>query len=274
MIDNNRSSRRISSARASKDDMDEPRPQFEALLEPHRDLLRGYVYRLVGHPADAEDLIQEITVKAFERLESLRSTGAFRSWLFRIATSTCLDHLRKQARWRPYSQSYAEHECAESPELRAEVNATLTDPDFEYDAREHMAFCFTCVGRSLEPPQQAAIVLREILGFSNQEAADTLGVSESVLRHHLSAGRRSMEETYEGLCALVNKRGICRQCAGFRNNTPGPRRGPQLPVLENAASPWQARLDVVRGTHFADGVATSLHELIFERIRKLEGRSK
>ena len=181
--------RRISSARASEVDMDESRSQFEVLLEPHREVLRGYVYRLVGHPADAEDLIQEITVKAFERLESLRSSGAFRSWLFRIATSTCLDHLRKQARWRPYSQSYAEQECAESPELRAEVNATLTDPDFEYDAREHMAFCFTCVGRSLEPPQQAAIVLREILGFSNQEAADTLGVSESVLRHHLSAGR-------------------------------------------------------------------------------------
>lgn len=87
----------------------------------------------------------------------------------------------------------------------------MRDPGFAFDVREHIAFCFTCVGRSLPPEQQAAIVLREVFEYSNREAARIAGVTESVLRHHLSAGRKSMKETYDGLCALVGKQGMCRQ---------------------------------------------------------------
>ena len=244
--------------------------EFDQLLEPHRDMLRGYVRRLVGHPADAEDLLQDVTLKAIEGIDSLRNRDAFKGWIFQIATSTCLDHLRKQARWRPYSQSYAEQECAESPELRAEINATLSDEEFSFDVREHMSFCFTCVGRSLEPSQQAALMLREVLGFTNQEAADILGISEPVLRHQLSAGRRSMEKTYEGLCALVNKQGICWQCSGFRKATPEGRRGPEPAALGQGDEAWKRRLHVVREHHFVDGVSSSLHDLVFYRIRRLE----
>ena len=52
--------------------------------------------------------------------------------------------MRKQARWRPYSQSYVERECAEDATLRQEVVDTTHDPEFAFDVREHIAFCF-CV---------------------------------------------------------------------------------------------------------------------------------
>lgn len=246
--------------------------KFEELLAPHNDLLRGYVHRLVGHPSDAEDLIQDILLKALERISTLRSEGAFRSWLMSIATSTSLDHLRKLGRWRPYSQSYVEQECADSEELRNEVIETTRDPEFEFDVREHISFCFTCVARSLEPEQEAAIILREVLGLSNREAAETLGVTESVLRHHLSDGRRSMEASFEGLCALVNKEGMCHQCSGFRSATAKERRGPALPVLNNSEDVWKARLQEVRAKNFEGGVSSALHTLLFTRIKRLEAQ--
>lgn len=248
------------------------RPQFDELLAPHRHALRGYVYRLVGHPHDAEDLIQDVTLKAFERIETLRAEAAFKGWLFSIATRTCIDHLRKQKTWRPLSQSYAEQECAEDASLRQEVVDTTRDPQFAFDVHEHISFCFTCVGRSLEPMQQAAIVLREVFGFSNQEAADILDVTEPVLRHHLSAGRKHMEEAFEGLCALVNKKGVCHQCSGFRQATAEPKRGPSLPVLQGS-DPWAARLEAVRAKHFEGGVSEPLHTLLFNRIRRLESNA-
>ena len=133
-------------------------------------------------------------------------------------------------------------------ELRAEIVATTKDAEFEFDVREHTSFCFTCVARSRSPEQEAAIVLKEILSLTNSEAADALGVTKSVLRHRLSDGRRSMEKSFDGLCALVNKGGMCHQCAGFRNATALKRRGPTLPVLNNAANSWEARLEQVNTT--------------------------
>lgn len=247
--------------------------RFQALLTPHRDLLRGYVHRLVGHPADADDLVQDTLVKAMQRLGTLRSEAAFRSWLLRIATHTCVDHLRKQKRWRPLSQVYAEEECASTPGHREEVQASMSDPQFVFDAREHIAFCFTCVGRSLEPMQQAAVILREVLGYGNREAAEILGVSESVLRHRLSEGRQHMQTTFDGLCALVGKQGACWQCAGFRQAAAPGHRGPPIPTLAEADDQgWADRVEVAREHPFLDGQSTPLHTLLFERIRSLESR--
>lgn len=243
--------------------------RFDALLAPHRAKLGGYVHRLIGHPADAQDVMQDVLVKALQALHTLRAEVTFERWIYQLATRTCIDHLRKQKRWRPLSQHYAEAECAEDDDKRAEVVATTRDAEFEFDVREHMAFCFTCVGRSLPAEQQAAIVLREIVGLGNREAADTLGVTESVLRHHLSAGRRSMEDTYDGLCSLVGKQGICHQCSGFRAATAPARRGPSLPVLDGP-DPWAARTAAARSRHFLDGQSVTLHDLLFDRIRRLE----
>ncbi len=252
----------------SMEEPTDPR-RLDALLAPHRDALRGYVHRLIGHRADAEDVMQDVLLKALQRLHTLRDEQAFERWIYQLTSRTCIDHLRKKKRWRPFSQHYVETDCAANEDKRAEVVATTRDPEFEFDVREHIAFCFTCVGRSLPPEEHAAIVLRELVGLSNREAAETLGVTESVLRHRLSAGRRAMESTYEGLCALVGKQGICHQCVGFRNATAPERRGPALPVL-SGPDPWKARTRAARERHFRAGHSETLHDLLFERIRDLE----
>jgi RNA polymerase sigma-70 factor (ECF subfamily) len=119
-------------------------------------------------------------------------------------------------------------------------------------------------------------VLREIFEYSNQEAADALGVTEPVLRNHLAAARGSMTKAYEGLCALVNKQGICHQCSGFRNATSEGHKGPPVePIGAPGDGPeerFRVRLRVVRASPFEGGKSRKLHDLLFDRIRRLEGR--
>src|SRR5262249_53342579 len=140
-------------------------------------------------------------------------------------------------------------------------------PDFDFDTHEHIAACFTCVSRSLPPLQEAALVLREVFEYSNQEAADALGVTEPVLRNHLAAARSAMQNTFEGLCALVNKQGICHQCAGFRNVAGEGRKGPPVELLGAPADGpderFRRRLQIVRASPFADGKSKKLHDLLF-----------
>lgn len=247
---------------------------FQALLAPFSGELRGYVYRLVGNQADSEELLQETLVKALERRDSLKDRAAFRAWVFRVASSTCLDFLRKQKRWGPTVQVDVQAACAENEAYRQEFIATVQDAEFAFDVHEHISFCLTCVGRALPPEQQAAVVLRELMGFTNQEAADVLGIGEGKLRHQLSDGRRAMKQAFEGLCTLVNKAGVCRQCASFRQTSPEGRRGPSLPVIGTAPDPWQARLEAAHNKGVEDGVSLALHELFHRHIGRLVGQTR
>lgn len=247
---------------------------FTRLTKPCMPALRSLTYRMAGHPDDAEDLRQEALLRAFTQLGSFRGDASFKTWLFSIATHVCLDYVRSKRRWRAHAQVYAQEACVASPALRAEMSETVAAPGFIFDAAEHIAFCFTCVARSLPPEQEAAILLREVFEFSNRDAAAMVGVSESVLRHHLEASRKQMEQTYEGLCALVNKNGVCYQCKQLRDITPEGERGPPVPAIGNdVESPPERlrhRLRIVRDAPLASGTSRPLHDLIFRRIDAAE----
>jgi RNA polymerase sigma-70 factor (ECF subfamily) len=174
--------------------------------------------------------------------------------------------LRSRKRWRPAAQVAYAHACLERADLGSEVGAVLAAPDFAYEVREHIAFCFTCVGRSLEPEEQAALLLTEVLELKGREGASALEMSESVFRHTLAAARRKMTATYEGLCSLVNKEGVCYQCKGLRDGTPASRRGDEPPTLHNL----EDRSDLVRDSNVDSGVSQRLHDLFWRRIEEIE----
>jgi RNA polymerase sigma-70 factor (ECF subfamily) len=248
------------------------RVAFDRLIAPHLAMLRGFVRRMIGHPDDAADLVQESLLRAFRAVATFQSGARFSTWLCSIAAHACIDHLRKQKRWRPTSQVYAEQTCAGIPEMRQEIFNLLADPAFSFDVHEHIAACFTCVARSLTPLQEAAIVLREIFEYTNREAAEALDLTESVLRSHLAAARASLTESYEGLCSLVNKQGMCHQCAGFRNAVAEGRNGPAVEPIDGADPDdrLRVRLRIVRDVPLAADASQRLHNLLFDRIRRQE----
>jgi RNA polymerase sigma-70 factor (ECF subfamily) len=244
---------------------------FEQLVAPHAGKLRALTCRLVGNPADAADLSQETLVRAFERVTSFRGESSFGTWLLAIATHLCLDHLRARGRWRVDAQPLAKDDCmAGASSLHGDLLATLSDPSFAFDVSEHIAFCFTCVARSLSPEMEIALVLRDVFDLSNVEAAAALGLTDSVFRHNLSSARTQMQVAFEGLCALVNKTGACHQCSELRDLTPEPRRGPAPPPLgipsDSREARWRRRLAVVQNANLETGRSRALHALLFRWI--------
>jgi RNA polymerase sigma-70 factor (ECF subfamily) len=244
---------------------------FERLVKPHTETLRALTYRLVGHPEDAADISQETLARAFQQVSTFRGEASFSTWLLAIATHLCLDHLRARGRWRVDAQPLAKDDCvAGASPLHGELFAAVSDPSFAFDVHEHIAFCFTCVARSLTPEMEIAIVLSELFDLGNREAAASVGVTESVFRHQLSSARKQMQDGFDGLCVLVSKTGACYQCKELRDLAPAPRRGPEPPSLGAPSDPteerWRRRLTIVRDANLEGGASRALHDLLFRWI--------
>lgn len=242
------------------------REAFDQLIRTHLPALRGVIRRMVGHPEDTDDLVQEALLRAWNGRASFRGDARFSTWLCAIGTRAAIDHLRTRKRWRPAAQVAYANACMQDEALGMEVGSTLAAPDFAYEVREHIAFCFTCVGRSLAPEQQAALLLGDVLDYKGREAAAALGMSESVYRHTLASARQEMTTNYDGLCALVNKQGACYQCRGLREGVPTERQGGELPVLSNL----EDRITITRAADIDAGVSQRLHDVFWRRIEAIE----
>lgn len=241
------------------------RATFDAQLKQAWPRARAVVARLVGHPEDTDDILQAASVKAWQGLPDFRGDAAFATWFTAIAARAALDHLRAAKRWRREAQVAYANLCAESDDLSGEVMSAFTDPEFAFEVREHIAYCFACVGRSLPPDEQAALVLRDVLDMSTREAANVLGLTESVLRHRLTTARQAMTAQFDGLCALINKTGICHQCAGLSTIA---NRDTPLPDVADLAD----RMAIVRDVA-ADPKACrskALHDVFWRRTKEIE----
>jgi RNA polymerase sigma-70 factor (ECF subfamily) len=246
---------------------------FLRLVDPWRKPLFGYIYRMVTRAQDAEDLLQDVLVCVLESLPQFRGESRFKSWVFGIATHVCLDHLRRKKRWRVEAQLEGEKRAHADEARLSEVSAALSQPNFIFEIREHIAACFSCVARTLDPEEQAALMLREVLDFTALEAAKILRVSEPVFRHRLSSARATMIRSYEGLCQLINKEGACWQCRSLREFAPEANRGADLVQIEVkpgvTLSPdtlFDARLEIVRFADLVGGRTRPLHDLFFDGL--------
>lgn len=243
------------------------RKAFDILVKDALPKIRAVIWRMVGHPEDCEDVLQMALLKSWNAISTFDGRSAFSTWTCAIAARAAVDHLRGQVRWRRESQIAFANLCARSEELQGEIMAPMMAPEFTFDVKEHVAYCLICIGRSLEPEEQAVLVLRDVMEFSAREAAEALNVSDSVMRHRLSAARQQMETRYDGLCALVSKTGMCHQCEGLAaaaqavggSSTP-------LPDVETLA----VRFAAARTVDPEKRQSRSLHEVFFRRCKKIE----
>jgi RNA polymerase sigma-70 factor (ECF subfamily) len=242
------------------------RAAFDALVRQNERKLRAVIRRLVGHPDDTDDLVQDTLLKAWHAMAGFRGESAFGTWLCTIGTRAAIDHLRQQTRWRVRSQVAYANECAKSADLWGDIAAAFDAPEFVYEAREHLAYCFTCVGRSLPPEDHAALVLRDVMDFTNAEAARALDLSEGALRGRLTSARATMTEAYDGLCALVNKTGVCYQCKGLRDAAPEGKKGGPVPTVAS----FEDRLAIARAADVDGGASQRLHDASWRRTQQIE----
>jgi RNA polymerase sigma-70 factor (ECF subfamily) len=148
---------------------------FEALVHREQALVRGFLRRLCGDAALADDLAQETFVYAWRRVGDFRGQGAFRSWLCQIA-------------YRRFLQRRRRDKAALAREAEVMRDATVSVDGRASDAQIDLERALAQVS----PGQRAVLTLCLGEGFSHGEAAEALGLSIGTVKSHLARGREKV----------------------------------------------------------------------------------
>jgi RNA polymerase sigma-70 factor, ECF subfamily len=181
---------------------------YARLVEPHRGELHAHCYRMLGSVHDAEDALQETLLRAWRGLGRFEGRSALRSWLYTIATNSCLNAIeRRPKRVLPidYGPATDPHVAPGEPVVESVwlepypdemlgLEDGLAAPEASYEQREGVELAFIAALQHLPGTQRAALILREVLGFSAKEVAESLGTTVASVNSALQRARAAVEE--------------------------------------------------------------------------------
>ncbi|MFB9923279.1 sigma-70 family RNA polymerase sigma factor [Amycolatopsis halotolerans] len=168
---------------------------FTRAVAPLRAELRAHCYRMLGSIHDADDAVQEALLRAWRGLSGFEGRSALRTWLYTVATRTCLDLIEQRGRRAlPVDLGPpSEQVVLEAP--RADVAWLGPCPDFpaaSYEQREAVELAFVAACRHLPGNQRAALLLFDVLGFSAAEIAAIMETSVTSVNSALARARRTI----------------------------------------------------------------------------------
>ncbi len=187
---------------------------FQQLFAEFQDALRSYLFRLLASRADADDLLHDTFIRAFDKLDSFKGDSSLKTWVFTIATRLAYNQLDRRKRWmEDVSEQAKALVLAQAPLAASLERVAQTSPYGRYEIKEHIDTCFTCISKTLPIENQVALILKDIYDFTVPEIMGILGKTEGVVKYLLQDGRRTLVEIFDRRCALINKDGICHQCS-------------------------------------------------------------
>lgn len=183
---------------------------FERLAEQHHGALKLHCYRMLGSIHDAEDAAQDALLRAWRGRGGYEGRASFRSWLYRIATNACLTALARRSAHRRLLPEMASPAAEFSPLGEADRDAAWLEPwpdaalegladaapgpEARYELRESVRLAFIAALQTLPAKQRAALLLRDVLGFSATEAAVMLETSVAAANSALQRARATMKD--------------------------------------------------------------------------------
>jgi RNA polymerase sigma-70 factor (ECF subfamily) len=170
--------------------------EFEAFVREYQDMVYGTAVRLLGNPAEAEDVAQTVFLKAFERFGAGGPGPAAPGWLKTVATNLCLNHLsRHRARWRLFSELAATDAGDDTPGFEATVPApeSLTEELERADDAARLEGAL----RRLPDHQRVPLVLFHFEQRSYQEIAGALGISVGKVKTDIHRGRLALRSRFQ-----------------------------------------------------------------------------
>ncbi|MBV9896935.1 MAG: sigma-70 family RNA polymerase sigma factor [Chloroflexi bacterium] len=180
---------------------------FQELIDAHRHELHLHCYRMLGSFHDAEDALQETLIAAWRGLSSFEGRSSIRTWLYRVATSRCLNMLRSA---RAHAGEEALMQSTELPQptrlgevlwiepypdaLIDRVADRTPGPEVRYQSTEAVSLAFVTALQLLPPRQRAVHILRDVLGFHAKEVAQMLESTEESVNSALKRARATVRE--------------------------------------------------------------------------------
>ncbi len=167
------------------------RAAFEALVRRYQHKVHGYVVRMTNDAQDAEDLTQEVFIKAYVSLGNFRGEASVQTWLYRIATNLCIDRSRRKKRQVPTAFSLdepveEEHEQTgrELPDHEADPYRLLARKELRQRVREALA--------AMSEKLRAVIVMYDLQSMSYEEIAQVLDCPLGTVKSRLFNGRTEL----------------------------------------------------------------------------------
>jgi RNA polymerase sigma-70 factor (ECF subfamily) len=191
---------------------------FETLVNAYRHELLVHCYRMLGSLSDAEDLVQETLLRAWEKRTTLTSPQSYRAWLYRIATNLCLNRLRSVSRrslpsdFSPPSKpsdisspgkpgGSAQSQLQELAWLEPFPDELLVDPHSNPEDQalrhEQISLAFLVALQHLTPVQRAVLLLHEVLEWPAVEVAEWLDLSVPAVNSALQRARHTLHQRYK-----------------------------------------------------------------------------
>jgi RNA polymerase sigma-70 factor (TIGR02960 family) len=169
---------------------------FAAQAERHRRELHVHCYRMLASFDDAEDAVQETYLRAWRGREGFEGSSMLRAWLYRIATNVCLDMLRRSRRQPTVMNSFAEVPWLQPyPDRLLDQAAPGDDqPDAVVVERETIELVFLAALQVLPPRQRAALIARDVLGWSASQTAAALDTSVAAANSAVQRARARLQE--------------------------------------------------------------------------------
>lgn len=161
---------------------------FETLIGMHTGRVYRMLVRVLGNPTDAEDVLQETFIKAWRALPRFRGEAQLSTWLYRIAMNEASRHRSADAR----------HQALPLDDAVVEVADTGPGPPALAESAELQARLELFI-RELPQPYREAVVLRDVEGLSNEEAAGILGLDIRNFKSRLHRGRMALRRRLEAL---------------------------------------------------------------------------
>jgi RNA polymerase sigma-70 factor (ECF subfamily) len=182
---------------------------FRSVFSQFQKPIYNYVLRMVKDRALAEELTQDIFVKAYNSISDFRGDSRVSTWVFSIATNACLDHFR--------SKSYKKHEKTDLLSSEDLFKSTLLEGEQKIPTAEEeiisaeMSSCVRGYIDDLQEDYRAVILLHDLQGFTNPEIAKITGTSLENVKIRLHRARCKMKEVFSSKCSFYrDERNVLR----------------------------------------------------------------
>jgi RNA polymerase sigma-70 factor (TIGR02960 family) len=162
--------------------------------------LTSFCYRMLGSMDDADDAVQETSIRVWQSWSTFRQDSSFKTWVYRIASNLCLDKLRQSKRRALPVDLFDPAVAIVEPRDTLPDSAWIwPSPDFGGNPedrlvrRDTLQLCFIALLQTLPPRQRAVLILKDVFEWSSKQIAETLAMSPAAVNSALQRARETMD---------------------------------------------------------------------------------